>query len=573
VTTRTRTARSSRSRPEGAPGGGALPRRADAGSLWLEVLLLGAITLAVRLVYLNHAPYIDELYHALAARSLLQDGTLLINGEVPYTRGWGLTYAVAGLFWFFGESLVVGRIPAVVAGVGLVIALFVWLRSVAAVSAAWIAAILLCFAPISIYLSQQVRFYTLHALFFWLGAFAVYAASTPAPGRTRRKAWLAAGAVACFVVAFHLQPITAIGVAALALWLALRHGPELVRWVGAGGRKRALLATGVLLAAGALLVTAGAGGLVSRGLAMMANADMWAAGAADNYWFYFRNLGGQYATLWTLFPLGVLIAASRFRTPALFLTTIFVAAFVFHSVAAWKHERYLFYVLPAFFGVWGLAAAVALPWLRQRFDALLSGVMHLPRPAATAAFVAVLGVATLWAAVGNTATLFTYRMLTTSDAEWRLSRAYRGEADWQAALPILRAEAEASDIIVASSMLKALYFLGRLDVGLSLNEMLRGVDRSEFSVASMEGAPVISSAASVATLHGCVASGLVIADQRNWRTAWGVPPATADYIDATFERLPVPEALGVLAFRWRDGATAQSPACQAVTRLVARGNR
>jgi hypothetical protein len=186
-------------------------------------------------------------------------------------------------------------------------------------------------------------------------------------------------------------------------------------------------------------------------------------------------------------------------------------------------------------------------------------------------FVAVLTAAALWAAVGNSATLFTYRMLTTSDAEWRLSRAYRGEADWQAVLPILRAEADVADVVVASSMLKALYFLDRLDVGLSLNEMLRGADHAEFSMATREGVPVISSPESVAVLHDCIASGLVIADQRNWRTPWGVPPATADYIDATFHRLPVPEQYGVLAFRWRDGGAAPSSACDAVTRLVTRG--
>jgi hypothetical protein len=256
VNSKTRTAQPLRSRPEDASGAGSITHRTTAGSLWLEVLLLAAIALAVRLIYLDHAPYIDELYHALAARSLLDDGTLHINGERPYTRAWALTYVVAGLFWFFGDSLVVGRIPAVVAGIALVVALFLWLRSVATGAAAWIAAILLCFAPISIYLSQQVRFYTLHAFFFWLGAFAVYAASTSAPRRNRRTAWLAAGAGACFVVAFHLQPITAVGVAALALWLALRHGPDFVRWLAAGGRRRMLLAAGGLLAGAALLVVA-----------------------------------------------------------------------------------------------------------------------------------------------------------------------------------------------------------------------------------------------------------------------------------------------------------------------------
>ena len=91
--------------------------------------VVAALALVLRIVNLGHTPYIDELYHMLASHSLLTDGTLLIPGGDPYDRAWGFTYAVAAMQRLFGETLVVGRSVAVVAGTGLVVTLFAWIAS------------------------------------------------------------------------------------------------------------------------------------------------------------------------------------------------------------------------------------------------------------------------------------------------------------------------------------------------------------------------------------------------------------------------------------------------------------
>src|ERR1700712_2542715 len=106
-------------------------------------LAVFAIAFATRLVGLHHTPYVDELNHVMAAHSLLARGTLeLTPGGDPYTRARSFTYLIAALFRVFGESLAVARTPAVLAGAALVTVLFVWVRSVAGRSAAWIAAML-----------------------------------------------------------------------------------------------------------------------------------------------------------------------------------------------------------------------------------------------------------------------------------------------------------------------------------------------------------------------------------------------------------------------------------------------
>jgi 4-amino-4-deoxy-L-arabinose transferase-like glycosyltransferase len=528
---------------------------------WAEVALVALLALVVRLVYLDHSPYIDELNHALAARSLLEDGTLRINGGSPYARSWLYTLLVAGMVALLGDTLVVGRIPAVVAGTVLVAAVFLWTRSVANRSAAWIAAVLLCFAPISIYLSQQVRFYTLHALLFWLGAVAVYGAVTGV-GR-RRKALLLAASAVCFALAFHLQPTTAVGVLAVCAWVAVDRIPALARQVRAR-RWRGPAAVAILVAAGlfALLAT----GVLERGASLFGYADAWAAHNRDNVRFYHDLFVSQFASLWTLLPLLFLLGASRWPRPAVFFATVFATAFLVHSLAAWKHERYIFYALPFFFATAALGIAAAVPWLWSRFDDVVRRGLDArpPGPLVSTLFALVLAVSALFAAAGNGATSYAYKMLTVPDTEWRMPVAYRGEAEWRIALPELRAAAAESEIVLATSMLKALYYLDRVDAGLTATEVQRSRSGSEFAIARKEAVPVISTPESLQHLVACFPSGLVIAEQRNWRHAWGVPDATADLLETTLTRVPVPSYSGVLAFRWKNSGEAADPGCRSV---------
>jgi hypothetical protein len=528
----------------------------------VELVILATITLAVRLLYLDHAPYVDELNHALAARSLLEDGTLSINGGAPYTRAWLFTYLVAAFKAVFGQSLVVGRVPAVLAGLGLVLAVFVWVRSIAGRWGGWTAALLLGFAPVSIYLSQQVRFYTLHAMLFWVAAVAVYAAVEGGTGDRRRRAGLFVGAVLALATAYHLQPVTLVGVAALGLWVALDRAPAAIRWLRAGGRPRLLAAIG-FFAAGSFLLALGASDLFAERMRLFAYADLWAATNANRPLYYHRHFVDQYPTLWTLFPFAVLIAASRFGRLTLFLGLVFAGAFVIHSAAAWKHERYLYYALPFFFAIWGLAAAVIIPWLKERLDAALEGrpAMRASRAVLSAAFTGFLGASLLFAAAGNKAASYTYRMLTVSDADWRMERAYRGEADWQGAMSTLRPLADSADVVVASAMLKSLYYLGRVDFGISLGE-LRGAQ--EFAVARKEAVPVISRPESLGLVQSCFHSGLVIADDRSYRRPWGVTDEAADYLEGNMEALAFPTGSGLIAFRWTHQASYDEATCPSI---------
>ena len=143
-------------------------------NVWLSAGLLFAAAVLIRLIDLDHLPRNDELYTVLAARGWLTDGVPRIADGI-YDRAELYTILVAQFFRVLGESLVVARLPSLLAGSGLVVAVFLWTRSVAGNAAAWIAALFVCLSPLEIQLSQYARFYTLFGLLFWLGATGIYA--------------------------------------------------------------------------------------------------------------------------------------------------------------------------------------------------------------------------------------------------------------------------------------------------------------------------------------------------------------------------------------------------------------
>jgi hypothetical protein len=519
------------------------------------------MALAIRLIRLDHTVQVDELNHILAARSLLEDGTLRLGEDGgPYTRARGFTYLIAAMFRLFGESVVVARIPAVLAGTALVAVLFLWTRSVAGRAPAWLAALFLCLDPTAIYLSQLTRFYTIHALLFLLGAIAVFSLCT-SPVSPARRAALIASALGAFGLAYHLQVTTLVGLGGVtvAVMLLIARGETLA---AVGRRWRWWLPALLLAALPAAFV---AYRMLPRYLDLFTYADLWAAGLVDDPLYYLRFLLEGYPTLWSLLPIVLIVALYHHPRFAAFAGTVFLIAFATHSLAAWKNPRFLFYAMPFLFALWGIAAAAALRWTSRRVRALWrnvrwpSAARGLAEPATKVSLALVIG----YLVTANSAYRLSYKMLTVDDGDWALPILYRGEPDWAAAAAELRTVVDSSAVIVSSSDLKALYYLGRIDVVLSANGLGSGPDAlPEFSIASNLLRPTIQHPESMARLIACQRSGLVVVEDKHLGRTWSVPPATATYLRDHTEAIPLPASLRLTAFRWRNPA-ADASTCPA----------
>ncbi|MEO8879448.1 MAG: glycosyltransferase family 39 protein [Gemmatimonadaceae bacterium] len=533
-------------------------------------LAVFAIALVARLVGLHHTPYVDELNHAMAAHSLLARGTLeLTPGGEPYTRARLFTWLIAALFRVFGESLAVARIPAVLAGAALVAALFVFVRSTAGRAAAWTAAMLFCFQPESLYLSELARFYTIQTLFFFTGAVLLYrAVTTPERSRTR-LAQLTIGALLLFLLALHLQVITIVGIAGVLAWAV----SDRARYTLA--RKHLPAAIGALGVVAAIALFALHSGLFANQLAMFTYVDQWASQNRHNVRFYHELFLDQYATIWTLFPLLALLAIYRNSRAALFCLIPFLIAFVAHSLAAWKAERYLFSVMPMFFAIAGMGIAEGATRLRPALAAIVDSTLdwlagHATTPRARAVALAVLAAfVAAFALIGNGATSYAIKMLRTSDADWQLALLYRGEPNWDAAHAVLAPAAESAAVVISSSELKSLYYLHRADVLLSV-DYLGNPRKQEYFVFRKLARPVVSTVASLEELRACYPTGLVIAEHGQWRTPWSIQPAVADYIAATMDSVPLAPQTRLMAWRWRAPVADSAANCATIHAIVHR---
>jgi 4-amino-4-deoxy-L-arabinose transferase-like glycosyltransferase len=517
---------------------------------WYEPVLVFVLAVAARIPHLDHVPHKDELNHVLAARALLERGTLeIVAGAVPYDRAWGFTYLVAGIFRVFGESLVAARMPALIAGALLASALFLWVRSEVGRLGGWIAALLMVVSPLALVLSQWVRFYTIHALLFFLACILVYQAFSSARVPLRTRGWLIAMAVACLALALHLQILTVIGIAGLGLWAVLVGLPE--GFARVPSRRGRWWLAGSLTALGLVAIAAlAAFGFFGWLRAMAGHVDLWAMDRVPRYYHYL--LHDRYPTLWALLPLALVIAAAARWRAALLCACVFGVAFVAHSLAAWRDERYLFYVLPMFFAAWGMAIGAATPWVADRAGLAVrtAAGRRLPVRAEKSLVVMALVAIAVFAALGNPATTsYPVKMLVRGDAGSSVWDRFRQDSDWVAAGAALAPEVAQTDVIVASYDITAVYALNRLDYLLGRFGSARG-DRPDFSIKGKTAAPVVSTPQALAAVMACHRTGLVFIERTHFGAPYRVTPRLARYLEANAEKVHLPEEWRLVVFRW-----------------------
>jgi len=291
--------------------------------------------------------------------------------------------------------------------------------------------------------------------------------------------------------------------------------------------------------------------------------DFWAEHDAGNARFYHYLLLDLYPPLWALFPLAVLIAAATRYRAALLCVCVFGIALIAHSVMAWKTERYIFYVLPFFFALWGIAIGGALPWIRSRTDLLLRNTglsAHRSRIRSLLSW-GLIGAVILFAAFSSPAASYGLKMMTVDDADWRWG-GYRGHPDWEAAAEATAPLLREANVVVASYDVTSLYATGRLDF------MLRsagggGSDEGVlFGYRSKSAVPTVGSPRALEQVMDCYASGLVFIEGGHHGRSWAVDTRMVDLLEARSTRLATPDRQ-MYVYHWEgDGSGAGD--CEAV---------
>jgi len=512
----------------------------------LETLLLASLAMAARIVYTDSSAHYDEFFHVLAAGSWIEQGTLqLMPSGQPYERGWFFTYLVGLSYELFGQSIWAARLPSLLAGVGLVTAVFGWLYCVAGRMPAWLGGMALAFLPIAIDLSAMARFYSLQALAMWIVGVAVYMLFRPQISARSSILWALAILIAA-PVALHLQQTSLIGFLAFGTWAAL----ALLRdWLAAEEpslrRRQGLLllsgVTGAILVLAALLAT---GQLAEMWHGYRAVTD-WAASQQNQPSYYHQHFLTWYRAFWYLLPAATVLALARYGRPAFWCAVTFAVCFLLHSFAGMKAPRYIFYALPHFVALWGLALGATVPLFHQYLTRIFAGIPSPYRmPRIESAIIPLVLAALFGFWLYNTpATHLSARLLAPGDTN---SSPFTN-AQWADVRPELKTKARDAGVLVTTSPVKSQYYFGRVDA--TLNRSQRPSDK-EFAADPRTGKPVIWSRDAVKQLMGDHASGLIIADKSRWQHDWAVPDTTASFIQQHMTELELPEETGVMAYHW-----------------------
>ena len=514
--------------------------------------LAGAFVVALfafllRYIGMSHEPTWDELYHVLAARSWAENGTFAIaDGE--YTRAALFTRLIGIVTAWSDGSLDAIRLFCITLGTLLVLAVFLSVYKLVGRAEAYVVAFMLALMPGAIYLSQFVRFYSLHALLFWFASISVYFLMTR---QSKLPVRIVVGglAVASFVVAAELQKTTLVGLVAVAAGAGALCIPWLIssfRLLGGRGRSLVIVGVVMLVATGLLLLIGPLNHLVES----YRSASLWST--ETNAAYYVIRYRSIFGTLWTLFPLAVLYALAVNWRPAVFAATVFIVAFLLHSFAGMRSERYLFYVTPYFLLVWGIVLVAAYAQLGRVFEAWLRRWLSAIDRAGSARSLSriALALCAAWLVVMTPGTEYTVRLLL--DRPGSVPRYwFNFTTSWEQAADSIRPLVDDSDVFLTSQGHHAIYYIGDFDVEISatglsdFQESGGGTD-----IDPRTGRRTIADAEPLRQIVHCNASGVVVVDERNWRNAIGVNDGVADLIEQHLEPVAMPGEAQMRVFRW-----------------------
>jgi uncharacterized membrane protein len=308
--------------------------------------------------------WIDELFHAVGAKSILETGSPVIPGMLVYNRAYPFTAITAFFFQSFGINEAVARAPSVIAGAVFLVAGYFLVRRLFDTTLALLFTFVMAFSPLEILWDRQCRMYALFrllyfsaAMLFYMGFEAEETGRNPKGPRFLQRVeqtfginlFLLACAGTLFYASKKFHPLSYNFAFVLFVYCLL-----MLTWsIRKSGIREAFsskyFAAIAAMFAGAVFIRFYSPGLYQGAMETIRGKPFWDTYGLDHT-YYLRYLWENYPALLVIYPAGVWAMVSRYGKKGVFIFCSFAPLFIMHMLLYTNNvnERYILYIFPFF---------------------------------------------------------------------------------------------------------------------------------------------------------------------------------------------------------------------------------
>ena len=334
---------------------------------WIYLIVLAIIGGGLFLRTYNLGKYgffDDELYHVIAARSLLEEGSPVFPDGHEYKRALPYTKIVALSFRLFGESETTARIPPVMINVVFLLVSFWAVKKWYNFRCALFFLVVMAFSPFILKTVRIYRMYSFFQLFYFLGSILFfYGMEYPDTERGKTTARLFRRfeekhhvnlllillSSICFLISLEFHLLTVNFGFVLITYLATMW---LLSIYNSGFKKIPLNKYSVgliIILCNSLLFLLFRIDTFLDLFISINHVPIWAQYFERRITFYLSFLYRNYPAFFFLYPLGIFCSISENRKRGIFLLCSFLPILFLHSfIFRFKDYRYIFYIFPFF---------------------------------------------------------------------------------------------------------------------------------------------------------------------------------------------------------------------------------
>jgi 4-amino-4-deoxy-L-arabinose transferase-like glycosyltransferase len=324
------------------------------------ILLAGILLLALFLRLWNLGQYgfwTDELFHVIAARSYLENGSFFVPLTGEYTRAYPYTLCVALSFKLFGISEFSARLPSIFFSMVFLIIAYGILKRYFDRHVALLFTFFMAISPFVLIMTRECRMYTLFQTIYFLISFAFlrgFESSNPSIFKNFEVKWQIN---LSYLFLSGLLFLVALNIHKLSLnfgLIVLAYCTLMVLYVAYTEKlKNAIFSKYALIIASAglatLLLFALNEDYLRRIIKMAIHVPPWDQVGHGNFGFYKKVIFGSQPVLFFIYPLSILlIMKDRFKLGSFIFLSFIILIFMHSFIFGRKNDRYIFYIFPFF---------------------------------------------------------------------------------------------------------------------------------------------------------------------------------------------------------------------------------